>query len=325
MGVLLATPSSVTLPSTWQPWTTTIHTWTAENGDSWELTSPDTGVWLGPNPQGLGMATPTHYWTEGPGVDGALWNGMITEKRPVSWVVGVYSNAGSQAWIDYDRKFWASLHPRKRGTWTVTQPGTAEVAGDTRSMRLRLLDDGNWAPDIDPALVGWGVYTVNLIAEQPFWQGKTITDSWTQAAAPVNFFGGGSVGGSGFGPPFYIGAGSSVATSTISNPGDEDAYPVWTIYGPCTAASVGLNGLSISAPITLLTGEWLQINTAPTSQVGWFGSGTVDVSTATDRTADLVVGGFGAVPPGENVPLSVSITGAGRVQIELTPLYRRAW
>jgi hypothetical protein len=59
--------------------------------------------------------------------------------------------------------------------------------------------------------------------------------------------------------------------------------------------------------------------------VAWFGSGTVDIATATNRTSNLGAVSFASVPPGANVPLSVALTGTGRVRIELTPLYRRAW
>jgi hypothetical protein len=301
------------------------HVWTAENGDAWELTSGDSGVWLGPGVRGVGMPPTTHFWIEGAATNGARWNGAITEKRTVFWPIAVYNNAGSQAWIDYDRRFWNSLQPEKRGTWTVTQPGTQDVAGQTRSLRLRFADDGDWAPDIDPALVGWGNYGVTLIAEQPFWEGPTISNQWGQGSAAVNFFGGGSPSAPGAGPAFYISSGSSIATASITNIGDVSAWPVWTIFGPCTSATVGLAGKTIAAPITLNSGEWLQINTAPSSQVAWFGSGTVDIATATNRTSNLGAVSFASVPPAANVPLSVALTGTGRVRIELTPLYRRAW
>jgi len=51
----------------------------------------------------------------------------------------------------------------------------------------------------------------------------------------------------------------------------------------------------------------------------------VDLINPADRTADLGEADFGAIPPGASVPLSLTVSGTGKVECYLPTLWRAAW
>ena len=305
--VLLVGPSYVTPPeSAPSLWTPLQHTWTDYRGTDWDLSQGLSGLALAPGVRGMEMPTPTHYKITAPAVDGSFWRGTITPEREATWFLRVFSDAGSQAWIDHRSRFWKGLNPSRTGLWTVTQPN-----GVKRSLRVRfagLSDDS----DDGSELFGWKLYQISLAAEDPFWLGEADRRTFVAPSAGENYYGGAA--GGGFGPPFYISAGSTTDSAAISNPGDVDAWPVWTVYGPTTSVSVGLNGRAIEFPMTLTAGQWVRIDTRPTDQQAIDHSGS-------DRTPQLGLVEFAEIPPGTNVPLTISMTGTGSVTVEVTPRY----
>ena len=59
------------------------------------------------------------------------------------------------------------------GRLTVSAGG----AGAQRSLQLRLVPDDH-AYDTDPAMAKWAKYVPVLVADQPFWAGETIQETW---------------------------------------------------------------------------------------------------------------------------------------------------
>ncbi len=263
-GIFVGAPSPVTVPEEYQRWTALQHTWTC--GDlSWDLTSDQSGVWLMQGVRGLNENPPiTHYRQRAAAVPGSQWQGFNVDDREVFWPLLIANGDGSQAWLDYDALFWSTMEPDKTGVWSVTQPGDGIRAGETRSLRLRYESAGD--PPDAPELFGWADYGVYLHAEQPYWEGETIRRSWANAT-PRNFYGGGSVSGHGYGPPFFVDSGSSAARASIDNPGPIAARPVWSLFGPSTSATFGVDGAQVVVPFPLAAGEWLRIDTDPTDQL----------------------------------------------------------
>ena len=303
MTVLLAAPSAVTGRPV-DAWPGVRMTWEGWNGTVVDLTGDDSGASLGGGVRGLSMPQSQRYASDSPSVAGSRHRGSRATDREVFWPLAVYNGLGSQEWIDWDAAFWRTMHPDKPGVWTVEQP-----SGQARSLRLRFIGDGNHSVGIDPSLMGWERYGIELLAEQPFWQGAPIIRSW-KAEDPLPFFGGPGI--------ITISSGSTLANATIDNPGDEAAWPVWTITGPCTSVSVGVAGRVVEVPFTLAAGEVLTIDTNPAAQTALMADGL-------ERTAELGAADFAAVPPGESVALSTAMAGTGAVSVSVTPLYRRAW
>lgn len=121
------------------------------------------------------------------------------------------------------------------------------VVGDTREIRAHYAGGAEWSE-------GWNRahrVTLQLLAPWPFWQdGSDQVLSWNAAAA-----------GKWFPIPKPSGvyirlAGSVLQGQSITNDGDVDAWPVWTITGPATANSSGSPSISIT---NLDTGEAIEL------------------------------------------------------------------
>lgn len=294
-------------------WSGMVMKWVGWDGSEWTISDLSQGVVLLSGVRGLNMPPTKRHTSTSPGLHGSRRRGWITDEREVFWPVKVFNDGGSDEWLAHERAFWRTMHPDKPGAWSVTQP-----SGETRTLTCVYDNDGGQEFDVIPSLTGWMNYGIYLAAEQPFWAGETISGAWA-ASAPVDFFGGASKG-----PAFNISSGSTFAQASLTNPGDVETWPVYTIVGPCTAANVG----GVSVPFAIPAGKAVRIDTAPgpLSQTALYGDwvGGQVVNTV-DRTRDLGTINFAPVPAGGEKPLSISMTGAGQIIAEITPLYFRAW
>lgn len=306
-GLFLAAPTFVPAPPQGPVWASSQHTWTDYTGAVWDISGRSSGVYLRAGVRGMNMPPITRYTSKSPAVAGSRWRGSITEERDVFWPLHLFQRNGSQEWLDHDARFWDTLNPDRTGVWSVVQPN-----GTSRHLTLRFMDDGGQSFDTSPELFGWCSYGVNLIAEQPYWVGETISRTWGQVDNPTNFFG----GSAGYGPPFYISSASTMANATIDNPGDVPAWPVWTIKAPFTSATVGVGGKSVQVPFAMSEGS-LRIDSNPAAQTA------VD-HLGVDRTAQLGQVKWGDVPVGVSTPVAVSMVGQGNITLELRPRYYRA-
>jgi hypothetical protein len=281
-------------------------TWTGFDGVEWDMTDRASGVLIMAGARGFGMAPHTHWRSKSPAVPGARWLGAVGDEREVFWPIKVWHDGGSREWVERDRAFWATLDPQKTGTWTITHPD-----GQRRHLTLRLADDGDPSFDTLPALMGWARYGIKLTADDPFWAGDVIRRSWA-AGSSSDFFNGSSKA-----PSFHISSANALATATLTNPGDVDAYLTWTAHGPFTSVTVGVDGSTVVAPVTAAAGDTLVIDTNPEVQAAFLNG--VDV------TAQLTSSDFVPLPPGEDVSLSLALAGTGYIETAFTPRYYRAW
>lgn len=292
------------------------QTWTGPDGTAYLLTrgqdrTERTGVRLRQGVKGLGRPPVERTAQTSPVLAGSRTVSTRTAERPVLWPLAVYQGGTSQDWYDYDAAFWATLRPDVDGIWTVTQPD-----GTSRSLACRYVGGGDAAITRDPGVIGWATYLIDLVAEQPYWRGDTVRREFADDP-PLPFFGDAGTGG----PPLNISASTTLTGATMLNPGDVEAYPVWTVHGPFTNVVVGVDGRTITVPFTVPDGQSLVIDPRPQ---GPRGKSAYD-STGARRTAELQAPDFAAVPPGAAVPLTLDMTGTGSIVVELTPLYERAY
>ncbi|WP_269939008.1 hypothetical protein [Arthrobacter sp. HY1533] len=296
------------------PWPGMVLTWTGWDGSVWQLNAATSGVALLPGVRGFGTPPTTIYSKSSPAVAGSQHLGSSVEERKVFWPLAVWRNTSSAEWIAHDRAFFRTMDTEQPGIWTVRQPN-----GEARNLRIRYVDDGNKDFDVDPSKYGIETYGLNFIANQPYWEGAPVRRRFV-AASPAPFFSG---------PIVTISSGKSLATATVSNPGEVNAFPVWTILGPTTSATVGIGGMSIEVPFTIADGEAAVIDTHPTAQtclLGDWDDTTRTLSGVVDRSGDLGAADFNMpIPPGLNLQLALSMTGTGAVDIEISPLFKRAW
>lgn len=291
-------PRPVALPGLtmfWEGWDSTL----------WELsgTRSSNGVRLLAGTRGFHFPPKTPFKSVAANAPGSRPRGHRVTDREVMWNLAVYEGGRSQAWLDFDAAWWKTLEYGRTGTWVVTQPN-----GTSRRLQLSMVDDGFPSVDVDPSLMGWAHYGVTLEATQPFWEGAPIVGGpWSGGSDPGDF-------------PWHIGSGSTLGSAVMSNPGDVDAYPVWTVEGPTTSVTVGVGSRLITFPSDLAEGESVVIDPRP----GPRGKSVYD-NTGARRTSELTVRDFAPIPAGGSSELSLSMVGAGSVSAVLKPLHFRAW
>jgi len=365
------------------PWGRTSMAWSGWDGSEWALTDPESGVFLTDSGvEGLGMPEHLAWVGESPATHGQYYRGFVVEPRQVFWPVYLYSDAGSDDWLERDRAFWRSLQPGMHGVWSVTTP-----RGGKRSLSCRFVDDGRHSFQYDPMHRGWASYGVSLIADNPFWTGEPVRRTWSQrdqvgfyntmsatfsvAADTVTHANHGLLAGTAIrfrdlvgvagitsGTTYYVAgsvtansfqvaatsggpvidltgvdgtgfvayqgqavlrvnSGSQLGSAAMTNEGDLEAWPVWTIKGPLTSVTVGVDGRTVQWNVPLTATDILVIDTDPTVQSAWLNG--VDV------TAQLGSADFAPIPAGHERPLSLTMAGTGSVEAAITPRFFRAW
>lgn len=277
--------------------------WTGTDGVVWDLVNGPVTIARGAS--GFGIPKPTHWTSEAPTVDGADWQGMRTGPRPFFMPVHVKA-------VDYDqiateRAFFAGIDPSGEGVLRATYPD-----GGWREIRLRYDEGAEGEYEIDPVLLRYAAYPLRFIANDPYWRGAPVVATFLNVGASFQFFPG---------PPFRIGNSNTLDLSSVANPGDQPAYPLWTITGPCDTFSVGVGAATVNGTVTLAAGETITIDTDPRALTVVDGAGN-------DRWPVLTDAQFEPIPKNATVTLTTSLTAAGAsssVSLSFTPLYRRAW
>lgn len=331
-NIVYALPSAPT-PTRAPDWVGMRMSWTGWDGSEWIISDRSQGAVLLSGVRGLNAPKIVRFADSSPSVHGSRFRGSVTVEREVVWPIKIFHGDGSTAWIQRDRAFWRTLDPGKTGVWTVTQPD-----GEKRSLTLRFEDDGGHATDILPTLKGWERYMLSFVAEQPFWEGAPFVRSWKPPVSSPFF--------EPNGPALVnIDSAYTVDRARMDNPGDVESYPVWFIDGETVTAKVGIGSLVVNVPFAIPAGKCLVINSDPNS----LGATLYDISpqqlaleydirkrpsdrvigvdllNPVDRSKELGAADFGAIPPGQNVPLSLAINGSGVIEAYLPALYRRAW
>lgn len=304
--VVLAVPY-VPPPPPVPAWRGLRHFWQGWNGTTWEISNPDEGVVLVTGGVG-GMNMPTfeRYASESPALPGSRHRGARTEDRVVEWPLLVFGDLNSEEWLARDRAFWQTMRPDAPGLWTVVNP----IDGTSRSLTCRFRDDGGHTYSRDPLEAGWAVYTVTMLAEQPYWTGATIRSPRWGVGTGTDFF---PATGA---PPFVISRATNLTNAELSNPGDVEAWPRWTIEGSFDSVAITTNGGTLDVAGGVPAGQTLVINTDPRDQYALLDG--VDVSGTVDFDPR-------PIPGGETVPVEIVVTSpGGSVQASFAPRYFRA-
>lgn len=293
---------------------------TAGDGTRFTLTDPLSPVRLKQGVRGLSFPPFTARTSSSPAYAGVRFRSTKWEERPVFLPTAVYGQPG-QVWVDVDAAFWRILDPAQTVRWSVTTPG-----GQTRSLDLRFRGDGDHTFSQNPAIAGWASYGLQFAAESPFWRGDPVSRTWQPADPnpPLSFPP--TVGGAGGGSYIvYLTSGSTFANAEVTNAGDVESYPVWTLRGPFDQAAVGVGGSRIVVPFSLDgattagPAQSVTINTDPA-----FYSATRE--TGESVTHLLGETDWASVPSGGSITgLSIEMVGLGSVTMDLPSLYFRAW
>ncbi|WP_163540840.1 hypothetical protein [Occultella kanbiaonis] len=293
------------------PWAGVSMSWTGTDGSSWSLECSK-GVYLLAGVEGLTREeAPTLYTSQSANVHGETFRGLNFGPRPVFWPVKVYAPENSQAWLELDKKFAASLNPRGTGVWRVTQPD-----GTWRELTCRPLRDGAGGWRDMPGARSWKHYAIEMVAEDPFWYGPPIESPLWKQADPIDYI---PEEGA---PPLHPGSIQTFGSAVMSNPGDEPASPLWTVQALPGGSGVSSVSLSVGGVSTgfgaIPAGQTLTIDTDPRVQQAMLNG--VDV------TGSLTSWDFPQILPGADVPIGITMTGEGTVQASIRgPRFDRAW
>lgn len=309
-----------------------VDTWTGWDGSVWDLSGRSGRVAFRPGVRGRHTPPVERHSSATAARSGSAWRGYRAGDREVFWPLRIFA-ADPAAWTDADRDFWRTMRPDRPGTWRVTA-----ADGTSRSLTCRWESSSEsyyWTPGMDE----WAEYDVYLAAEGPWWMGPPLAGRWS--ADPGQVFFGGDAGG-GYGPPWFLGSGQTLATASVRNPSDVDVHVTWWVRD-ATSATLGAGDGLVDVPFAVPAGRLLVVDTDPAVQTAveidapppdvkplaaemeWVAAHLPD---GTDRTAELgATTSFAPMPPGEPVSLSLSAGGSGdrAVTMMFTPAYWRAW
>lgn len=304
MGVYILSypPVSLTPPQTLFP---IEMQWIGWDGSVWDLQTGGQGVVMrNDGVVGLHLPRADRFLSESRAIPGHRIRGSRVKARRVIWPLLIHAKTSAD-WLYRDAGFWQTMDPEKPGIWRVT------VGTQVRELQCAAVFEADHAYSLDPYKNGWAIYVAELEAAQPYWMGEVQSQRFELGAGAVDFIPGGGA------PPFTISRGSTFAEAAITNPGTVPAYPTWTIAGPLDNVFVGVGGVTVEVPFAVNSGEVLRLDTDPRNQ-----SATLD---GVDVTATLGFQNFASIPAGGVQPLSVAATGTGTIDVELRPLYKRAF
>lgn len=276
--------------------------WYGWDGSVWDLRNVSGGVFV-TNEGIIGLDDPTFeaQTTASPVAAGRWRQDYRVTERPVTLPVYIYNDDGSAAWQDLQRRFRHSFHPLKPGTlWLRTPLGI-------RTLELYLDGGGDFAYTRDPLFEGHSRYSIRLTAEDPFWKGEPVTYDFA-TAAPEPFFG---VDGN-----LHVATSSSTSSAQLTNDGDESIWLRYVITAGVADidVSITLDGGEIGPPV-VPAGQTLIIDTDPA--VGSADLNGVEVDGLVDPWDPR------PLPPGENLPVNLDLSGFGTVSIVVQPRYWR--
>lgn len=284
--------------------------WVGTDGSTWDLVNGDVQL-SNAGIQGLGMPTATDQVKVTPGAHGQRFQSWKLNPREV--FLPLIFNADSNADVEgIQRAFWHSMTIGEYGTLNVTDGN-----GYTRSLDLRFVDDGTLSYSLDPYSdrVPYKAFGVNMIADQPFWQGEQVSFSFSLGTGgTATFFGNGSNA-----TPFYIVKSAGGEDTYVTNLGDMPSWVTWEITAPMTSFSLGIGGHYVAGDIPLTTGQTLTIESDPLKQIAYKNDGT-------KVTRLLTSADFQSVPAtGLPVLLEIDVVGTGTVTASFRPQFMRAF
>lgn len=282
--------------------------WRGWDGSVWDLSSGANGVALQPGFRGFILDDVQNYDREGPATPGATWNGFRVNSREVFLPLLIFHGNASSEWADLHTAFFRTLRPGREGRIEVTHPN-----GSVRYLTVRFQSTNNQAYDLDPGISGWAIYGITLKAHDPFWHSDPIVKAFG-GVAPEDYFNRPA------GQVAFLSSSTNFTTAKISNPGDHEAYIVWTINGAFETVKVGVAGKNISLPFPLDGNDRVTIDTDPRDmRVMKNGTNVTNQLTTVPK--------YAPAPPEENIPLTISYTGldSGLVEARIIPRYYGAW
>ncbi len=281
-------------------------TWIEPNGTQHDLTDPNSYFWT-PGAQGMWMPTIQFQGQQIPLQPGEIPRLILAGPRDVLVPImarSAISRADLFNKLEQLASMFYTTNPQKPGILRRTTPN-----GHVRDLNCFYLDGAKGDESVDNSGVGHMAMVINLHASDPFWYDSDYTQLTFTPTGIVDFF---QV------PifPLHLSPDGESDAFTINNTGDEKAYPIWQIIGPCanpvfTNTFVAENGATLtktlSLSISLSSGETLTVVTKPGSGSIKKQDGSNQFSALSDFTSSL----WPLVPGNNSCGVALSSPGAG--------------
>ncbi|MFI2031400.1 phage tail family protein [Streptomyces buecherae] len=308
------------MPEQWQR-TSVVLVGDAGRGEEIPLTGHSTawpGVFIQPGATGLDMPPVALFSDESPSLDGSIFRSARIQARKVMLPVFLYG---------VDRR---TVNELKRSLFQALNPAHGHclirfTEGDHTRQLTAYYEGGAEGAEGETAGFTWARYGLTFQALDPyFYPLAPERRRWD--------FGAGDPLLSTTRPfmPMRLAEGALGGPYTLSNPGDEDAWPVWRLYGP-------IKSFALTSPVTprrprkavlrasppadgsdlVPAGKALVIDTRP-------GKKTIKDSSGVNYWSRMdVAPAFWPVEPGETEADLAIVTGGGKaaVTLELMPRY----
>lgn len=277
---------------------------TGVDGSSWDMY--DGPVRLVSGARLFSTPDPEHWFKDAPGLDGSMWAGMRTPRGEPYLPVYIHEPTALD-WRDTYAAFFRAVRPDGQCVLTVVTPDAR-----SRSLTMRYMSGSNADYDVDPLLIRYGAYGLTFATEDPYWQGWPILTRFEDVTPLPRFPG----------PPWNINRTNTTESSSVTNPGDVDAWIKWKVHAPFTGFTVGVGDAFVTYAGAKTTG-WVEIDMDPRRQ-------TIVDETGADVWLQITAADFASIPPGppgENADLNLNLVGAGvgtDIEMVFTPRYRQA-
>lgn len=284
--------------------------WIAPDGTVVPLTNPDLGWFTLDAVSGLGASSVTITKDKAPR-GGSTVRNVFPESRTIQWPIHVYGDTTAEflaRWRELARAFTMT---RRRG------PGRLVItrADGTEREVLAWYEDG--FDSQAGASHTWDDVVVQLYAEDPYWRDLApYVDSRAQATI-----------GTFLAPYPTVSSGQVLGATTLTNPGDAEAWPEWQITGPATLITITNESTgdefvinpSATGHGNLLAGETITVTTEPPAIRGPAG----EVWTAALNFPGAVL--WSLDPGASDVTFLAAGAGPGtKIQLSFHPRYETA-
>lgn len=296
--------------------------WTGANGDTIDLSTRSGGFFTLTGRDGFGQID-AEIVADRMSSGSALPRAHRWQPRVMTNPLQVEGRTEAE-YLSRWRRLQASLrHPVDPATYLPT-PGRITVElpdGSSRSIPALYQSGASPTEDtLDDVLAHW-VQLPNLqfYAAHPIWQGADIGRTWQVVADARPFY------------PIYplrVKASQVLSTATITNPGDADAYGVWTLVGPgVPSISRSDTGEVFAFTEAIPSGRTVTVDCRPVELAPATGLTAIDDTGVDwwDRLADFP--DFWKIPPGVT-HLDLSMTGAtvdSRITLSAAAGWQGGW
>ncbi|MET7984565.1 phage tail domain-containing protein [Streptomyces sp. NPDC005281] len=254
----------IPIPENWQHTYVSIRGYNGE-GEEIPLTGLTNGAWpaivLQPGASGLDMPPYELHTDDSPNLDGTMYRGARAAARQILLPLFVYG-VDRKTFLSFKRKLANALNP-KNGYAVLT---FVEQDGVARRLQCYYVSGMEGSEAVGTSGFSWMAYGIQLMAMDPWFYGDVNTEANWSFGQSYPLLGNPFL-------PLKLNSGTpATGTLIVDNPGDIEAWPVWTITGPLKSFNfTGPDGSAWGIPTQpggadcLAVGRTLTVDSRP----GW--------------------------------------------------------